>query len=209
MVVFEAGKPKRSDYRKFKIKSVIGPNDYASMEEVISRRFTHRIKELESLEEKGLTVEEGKFTKLPDLILIDGGKGQVNIVKKVLSDLGIDIPVCGMVKDDKHRTRGLLYNDEEISFSSKSEAFKLISRIQDEAHRFAIEYHRKLRSKAQIQSLLDEIPGVGPRRKKNLLEHFKSVKKIKEASLEEIKSVEGIPDKVAENVYNFFHKNTK
>ncbi|HOQ17233.1 MAG TPA: excinuclease ABC subunit UvrC [Defluviitaleaceae bacterium] len=209
MVVFEGGKPKRNDYRKFKIKAVIGPNDYASMEEVIKRRFIHREKELESLKEKGLTLEEGKFTKVPDLILIDGGKGQVNTVIKVLEELNIDIPVCGMVKDDRHRTRGLYYHDEEITFPSSSEAFKLISRIQDEAHRFAIEYHRKLRSKAQIQSVLDEIPGVGPKRKRILLEHFKSVANIKAASLEDIKKLEGIPDWVAENIYDFFHANTR
>lgn len=206
MVVFEDGKPKRSDYRKFKIKSVLGPNDYASMEEVIRRRFTHAKEELEVLKEKGLTVEEGKFTKLPQLILIDGGKGQVHAAQKVLEELNISIPVCGMVKDDKHRTRGLLYNDEEIGPPVGTEGFKLITRIQDEAHRFAIEYHRKLRSKTQIQSVLDEIPGVGNVRKKALLEHFGSVQRLKEASLEEIYQVEGIPSRIAEQIFNFFHQ---
>ncbi|MBZ4667495.1 MAG: uvrC [Defluviitaleaceae bacterium] len=206
MVVFEDGKPKRSDYRKFKIKSVLGPNDYASMEEVIRRRFTHALEELKVLKEKGLTVEEGKFTKLPQLILIDGGKGQVHAAQKVLDELNISIPVCGMVKDDKHRTRGLLYHDEEIGPPSGTEGFKLITRIQDEAHRFAIEYHRKLRSKAQIQSVLDEIPGVGTVRKKALLEHFGSVQRLKEASLEEIQQVEGIPDSIAEQIFSFFHQ---
>ncbi|NLM12386.1 MAG: excinuclease ABC subunit UvrC [Epulopiscium sp.] len=206
MVVFEDGKPKRSDYRKFKIKSVLGPNDYASMEEVIRRRFTHAKEELEVLKEKGLTVEEGKFTKLPQLILIDGGKGQVHAAQKVLEELNISIPVCGMVKDDKHRTRGLLYNDEEIGPPVGTEGFKLITRIQDEAHRFAIEYHRKLRSKTQIQSVLDEIPGVGNVRKKVLLEHFGSVQRLKEASLEEIYQVEGIPSRIAEQIFNFFHQ---
>ncbi|NLK97720.1 MAG: excinuclease ABC subunit UvrC [Epulopiscium sp.] len=206
MVVFEGGKPKRSDYRKFKIKSVLGPNDYASMEEVIRRRFTHAKEELEGLKEKGLTVDEGKFTKLPQLILIDGGKGQIHAAQKVLEELNISIPVCGMVKDDKHRTRGLLYNDEEIGPPLGTEGFKLITRIQDEAHRFAIEYHRKLRSKAQIQSVLDEIPGVGSVRKKALLEHFGSVQRLKEASIEEIRQVEGIPNNIAEQIFNFFHQ---
>ncbi|WP_058486728.1 excinuclease ABC subunit UvrC [Defluviitalea phaphyphila] len=206
MVVFEEGKPKRSDYRKFKIKSVIGPNDYASMEEVIRRRFTHAKEELKELEKKGLSLEEGKFSKLPDLILIDGGKGQVKVVIQVLDELNISIPVCGMVKDDKHRTRGLLYKGEEVRLPKGTEGFKLITRIQDEAHRFAIEYHRRLRSKKQIQSVLDEIPGVGAVRKKALLLHFKSVQRIKEASIEDIKKVKGIPSNIAENIYNFFHK---
>jgi excinuclease ABC subunit C len=205
MVVFEEGKPKRSDYRKFKIKSVLGPNDYASMEEVIRRRFTHAKEEQEQLKLKGLTVEEGKFTKLPQLILIDGGKGQINAARKVLDELNIAIPICGMVKDDKHRTRGLLYNDEEIGPPVGTEGFKLITRIQDEAHRFAIEYHRKLRSKAQIQSVLDEIPGVGGVRKKALLGYFGSVQRIKEASIEDIRQVEGIPNNIAEQIFKFFH----
>ncbi|NLK21277.1 MAG: excinuclease ABC subunit UvrC [Epulopiscium sp.] len=205
MVVFEGGRPKRSEYRKFKIKTVIGPDDYASMEEVIRRRFSHAIKELKDLKARGLTVEEGKFTKLPQLILIDGGKGQVNAAKKALNELNIDIPICGMVKDDKHRTRGLLYNGEEIGPPLGTEGFKLITRIQDEAHRFAIEYHRKLRSKAQIQSILDEVPGVGPARKKALLEYFGSIQKIKNASIEEIKKVKGVPLSIAEKVYTFFH----
>lgn len=189
MVVYENGKPKRSDYRKFKIKTVIGSNDYASMEEVLTRRFEHGILE-----------------RFPDLILMDGGRGQVNVCLEVLERLGLSIPVCGMVKDENHRTRGLYFQNVEIPIEKNSEGFHLITRIQDEAHRFAIEYHRSLRSKQQVHSVLDEIEGIGSVRRKALLHYFKDIERIREASVEEIVKVDGMNQKVAENVYHFFHK---
>ena len=195
MVVYEKGRPKRSDYRKFKIKWVQGPNDYASMEEVLTRRFTH--------ESNG---EFDSFARLPDLILMDGGRGQVNIALKVLNDLGIRIPVCGMVKDDNHRTRGLYFNNVEIPIDTSSEGFRLITRIQDEAHRFAIEYHRSLRSKEQVHSILDDIPGIGDTRRKALLRKFKSVENIRDASEEELAQTESMNAGSARQVYEFFHK---
>ena len=206
MVVFEDGKPKRSDYRKFKIKHVQGPNDYASMHEVLTRRFNHALKEQEEILLKGLDPELAKFTRLPDLILMDGGKGQVGIAKQVLEEVGLDIEVCGMVKDDQHRTRGLLYEGRELPMKKTSEGFKLITRIQDEAHRFAIDYHKKLRNKKQIQSLLDEIKGIGPARRKALINHFGSVKKIREKSIEELSAAPSMNRGLAENVYNYFHQ---
>lgn len=202
MIAFENGKPKRSDYRKFKIKSVIGANDYASMEEVISRRFSHALKEIE----QNIDIEESKFSKMPDLILMDGGKGQVSIAKKVLAELNIYIPVCGMIKDDKHKTRGLIYEEQELKLPINSEGFKLITRIQDEVHRFAIEYHRTLRSKAQLHSILDDIEGIGAVRRKALLKHFGSIEAIKEATVEELLATDNFNKKIAETVYNFFHK---
>lgn len=195
MVVYEKGRPKRSDYRKFKIKWVQGPNDYASMEEVLTRRFTH--------ESNG---EFESFARLPDLILMDGGRGQVNIALKVLNDLGIRIPVCGMVKDDHHRTRGLYFNNVEIPIDTSSEGFRLITRIQDEAHRFAIEYHRSLRSKEQVHSILDDISGIGDTRRKALLRKFKSVENIRDASEEELAQTESMNAGSARQVYEFFHK---
>lgn len=195
MVVYEKGRPKRSDYRKFKIKWVQGPNDYASMEEVLTRRFTH--------ESNG---EFDSFARLPNLILMDGGRGQVNIALKVLNDLGIRIPVCGMVKDDHHRTRGLYFNNVEIPIDTSSEGFRLITRIQDEAHRFAIEYHRSLRSKEQVHSILDDIPGIGDTRRKALLRKFKSVENIRDASEEELAQTESMNAGSARRVYEFFHK---
>ena len=195
MVVYEKGRPKRSDYRKFKIKWVQGPNDYASMEEVLTRRFTH--------ESNG---EFDSFARLPDLILMDGGRGQVNIALKVLDKLGISIPVCGMVKDDHHRTRGLYYDNVEIPVDTSSEGFRLITRIQDEAHRFAIEYHRSLRSKGQVHSVLDDIPGIGDARRKALLRKFKSVENIRDASEEELAQTESMNTGSARQVYEFFHK---
>lgn len=198
MVVYEKGKPKRNDYRKFKIKSVKGPDDYASMEEVLSRRFRRGIQEQES---EG----NGGFSIFPDLILMDGGKGQVHIAQKVLSDMGLEIPVCGMVKDDSHRTRGLYYQDREIPISHTSEGFQLITRIQDEVHRFAIEYHRLLRSKGQIHSILDDIEGIGPTRRKALMKYFKSIEAIREASLEELKAAPSMNSQAARKVYEFFH----
>lgn len=205
MVVYERGKPKRSDYRKFRIKSVSGPDDYACMKEVLTRRFMHGIEELKELDMKEIEKEFGSFTRFPDLILMDGGKGQVNIALEVLSELHIDIPVCGMVKDDNHRTRGLYYNNEEIPIERNTEGFKLITRIQDEAHRFAIEYHRSLRSKTQVKSVLDDIPGVGPSRRKALMRHFKSIDEIRQADAGRLAQVPGIPPHIAEGIYRFFH----
>lgn len=189
MVVFDKGKPKKNAYRKFRLRTVIGPDDYASMKEVLSRRFT-----------------DEKMDVMPDVIMMDGGKGQVNVAQMVLDSLGLDIPICGMVKDDNHRTRGLYYNNEEVSFPKGSEAMNMITALQDEAHRFAIEYHRQLRSKHQVHSILDEIPGIGAARRKALLTHFKNVDSIKEATLEELEQVPGMPKSAAGYVYKFFHE---
>lgn len=205
MIVYEKGKPKRSDYRKFKIKSVQGPNDYASMEEVLTRRFTHGLEERKELDAKKTGYEMGSFSRFPDLILMDGGRGQVNIALGVLEKLGIDIPVCGMVKDDFHRTRGLYYNNVEVPIDTHSEGFKLITRIQDEAHRFAIEYHRSLRSKGQVHSILDDIEGIGPMRRKALMRTFKSLEAIRDASLEQLAGAESMNARSAQQVYDFFH----
>lgn len=199
MIVYEKGKPKRNDYRKFKIKSVQGPDDYASMEEVLTRRFRHGLEELENGEDMG------SFTVFPDLILMDGGRGQVNVALEVLQKLNLQIPVCGMVKDDSHRTRGLYYNNVEIPIDRHSEGFKLITRIQDEAHRFAIEFHRKLRSQGQVHSILDEIEGIGPARRKALMKHYASIEEIKNASVEELKTLPSMNEKSAKEVYRFFH----
>ncbi len=207
MVVYEKGKPKRSDYRKFKIRTVSGPDDYACMKEVLTRRFIHGLEEGQKLEEKELDREYGSFTRFPDLLLMDGGKGQVNIALTVLSELGIQIPVCGMVKDDNHRTRGLYYQNVELPIDPHSEGFKLITRIQDEAHRFAIEYHRSLRSKAQVQSSLDQIPGVGPARRKALMRSFRSIEDIRNASVEELAQIPEIPLPIAGQIYQFFRQN--
>ena len=204
MVVYEKGKPKRSDYRKFKIKSVSGPDDYACMREVLTRRFRHGMEESKELEEQEMDQEYGSFTKFPDLILMDGGRGQVNIALSVLEELGIDIPVCGMVKDDNHRTRGLYYHNIELPIDTHSEGFKLITRIQDEAHRFAIEYHRSLRSKTQVKSVLDDIPGVGPARRKALMRHFKSLEEIRQASVEELMEIPEMNERTAEEIVTFF-----
>ena len=200
MVVYEDGKPKPNEYRKFKIRSVEGPNDYASMEEVLTRRFEHGLKERLSQETKG------RFDKFPDLILMDGGRGQVNICEEVLDRLGLDIPVCGMVKDDNHRTRGLYFNNEELAISHSSDGFHLITRIQDEAHRFAITFHRKLRGNTQVHSILDDIPGIGPKRRRALMKAFESIEDIKNASVEELTEVEGFNRSSAKSVYDFFHK---
>lgn len=208
MVVYEKGKPKRSDYRKFKIKSVSGPDDYACMREVLTRRFRHGMEESKELEEQEMDQEYGSFTKFPDLILMDGGRGQVNIALSVLEELGIDIPVCGMVKDDNHRTRGLYYHNIELSIDTHSEGFKLITRIQDEAHRFAIEYHRSLRSKTQVKSVLDDIPGVGPARRKALMRHFKSLEEIRQASVEELMEIPEMNERTAEEIVTFFASQT-
>lgn len=208
MVVYEKGKPKRSDYRKFKIKSVSGPDDYACMREVLMRRFRHGMEESKELEEQEMDQEYGSFTKFPDLILMDGGRGQVNIALSVLEELGINIPVCGMVKDDNHRTRGLYYHNIELPIDTHSEGFKLITRIQDEAHRFAIEYHRSLRSKTQVKSVLDDIPGVGPARRKALMRHFKSLEEIRQASVEELMEIPEMNERTAEEIVTFFASQT-
>ena len=199
MVVFENGMPRRSDYRKFKIKSVIGANDYASMSEVISRRFTRYLDETTNP-----LVKKAGFDRLPSMIFLDGGKGQISAVKEALDDLGVAVPVCGMVKDDHHRTRALLYKGEERELDTHSEGFKLITRIQDEVHRFAIDYHRQLRAKNQIHSILEDIKGIGQVRRKALMAHFGDISKIKAAEIEELKNVEGMDTKSAEAVYNFF-----
>ncbi len=200
MVVYERGRPKRNDYRKFRIKGIKGADDYGSMREVLTRRFTHGLKEKEE------NKEMGKFTAFPDLILMDGGKGQVNVALQVLDDLHLNIPVCGMVKDDYHRTRGLYYHNVEIPIDKNSEAFRLITRIQDEAHRFAIEYHRQLRGKGQVHSILDDIEGIGPARRKALMRHYLSLEAIKAATKEELAQIPSMNEKAAESVYNFFHR---
>ena len=199
MVVYERGRPKRNDYRKFKIKGIKGADDYGSMREVLTRRFTHGLREREE------NAELGKFTTFPDLIMMDGGKGQVNVALQVLDELHLDIPVCGMVKDDHHRTRGLYYHNEEIPIDRSSEAFRLITRIQDEAHRFAIEYHRQLRGKGQVHSILDDIEGIGPARRKALMRRYLSLDEIKKASKEELAEIPSMNEKAAESVYKFFH----
>lgn len=204
MIVYEDGKPKRNNYRKFKIKTVKGPDDYASMREVLTRRFTHGIQEREKLDMEDRDYELGSFSKFPDIIMMDGGKGQVNIALQVLDELKINIPVCGMVKDDNHRTRGLYFNNEEIPISKSSEGFRLITRIQDETHRFAIEYHRSLRNKKEVHSILDDIPGVGPTRRKALMKEFKSIEAIRNATVEELANAPSMDEKTAKNVYKFF-----
>jgi excinuclease ABC subunit C len=205
MVVFEKGKPKRNEYRKFKIKWVKGADDYASMYEVLKRRFVHGLKEIQELKEKKINEKFGKFTRFPDLIMMDGGKGQVNIALKVLKELDLEIAVCGMVKDDNHRTRGLYFNNQELPIDRNSQGFHLITRIQDETHRFAIEYHRSLRGKTQVHSILDEITGIGKTRRKALIQYFKSLEAIREATVEEIAKVSSMTEKSANQVYDFFH----
>ena len=199
MVVYENGRPKRSDYRKFRIKSLSGQNDYAAMDEVLTRRFSRGLSERENK-------ETGSFTKFPDMILMDGGKGQVNIAEQVLEKLGISIPVCGMVKDDHHRTRGLYVDNREIPIDKSGAAFHLITRVQDEAHRFAITYHRSLRSKGQTHSVLDDVKGIGPARRKALMRHFESLDKMREATAEELAGAGGLSGDVAAELYEFLHK---
>ena len=200
MVVYEHGKPKRNDYRKFKIKSVQGPDDYASMNEVLTRRFEHGLRERQD------ESETGGFQAFPDLIMMDGGRGQVNIALEVLEKLNLHIPVCGMVKDDNHRTRGLYFNNVELPIDRNSECFRLITRIQDEAHRFAITFHRQLRSKGQVHSILDDIPGIGPSRRKALMKKYQSLEAIREASAEDLADTESMNEKAAQAVYEFLHK---
>lgn len=200
MVVYEKGKPKKSDYRKFKIKTVVGPDDYASMREVLTRRFEHGIKEREERK------TDGHFDRFPDIILMDGGRGQVNIALDVLNSLGLTIPVCGMVKDDKHRTRGLYFNNVEIPIDKDTEAFKLLTRVQDEVHRFAIEFHRSLRTKEQVHSVLDDIPGIGPKRRRELMMAFASLDEIRTADINTLMDNGRLPRKAAESLFNYFHK---
>lgn len=205
MIVYEDGKPRKNDYRKFKIKWVKGMDDYSSLDEVLTRRFSHGLKEREELGEKKLADKLGSFTKFPDLIMMDGGKGQVNIALKVLKELNLDIPVCGLVKDEHHRTRGLYYNNQEMDLKKNSEGFKLLTRIQDETHRFAIEYHRKLRSKGQVRSILDDIEGIGPSRRRELIKTYRTLDNIKNATVEDLKSIPSMNEAVAKKVYEFFH----
>lgn len=205
MIVFVQGRPLKSDYRKFKLKTVTGPDDYGSMREVLTRRFTHGMEEMEQLDAKGLDASTGSFTRFPDVIMMDGGRGQVNICEEVLQELGLNIPVCGMVKDDHHRTRGLYFHNEEIPIDKHSEGFHLITRMQDEAHRFAIEYHRSLRSKGQTRSFLDDIEGIGPARRKALMKRFASAEEMASASLEELENIDSMNAASAQAVYNYFH----
>ena len=206
MIVYEKGKPCRSDYRKFKLRTVAGPDDYASMHEVLTRRFTHGMEERKERAEKNLEDAYGSFTKFPDLIMMDGGRGQVNIALQVLDELHLAIPVCGMVKDDFHRTRGLYFHNVELPIDRNSEGFKLITRIQDEAHRFAIEYHRSLRSKEQVHSVLDDIAGIGPARRKALMRHFQSIDAIRAASVEQLCQADSMNEMAANAVYAYFRE---
>ncbi|MBQ7925093.1 MAG: excinuclease ABC subunit C, partial [Lachnospiraceae bacterium] len=203
MVVFEKGKPKPSDYRKFRIKTVTGPDDYACMREVLTRRFVHGMERTRELQDQDLDTDLDSFTRFPDLLMMDGGRGQVNIALEVLKELNLNIPVCGMVKDDNHRTRGLYFENVELPIDTRSEGFKLITRIQDEAHRFAIEYHRSLRSKGQVKSVLDDIPGVGPARRKALMRHFASLEDIRNATLEQLLEIPEMNQRVAEEILLF------
>ena len=205
MVVFEKGKPLKSAYRKFKLRTVHGPDDYASMREVLTRRFTHGLAEREELQAQGRDEELGGFSRFPDLIMMDGGLGQVNICREVLEELQIEIPVCGMVKDDHHRTRGLYYNGVEIPISRDSEGFRLITRVQDEAHRFAIEYHRLLRRKGQVSSVLDNVPGIGPKRRRELMRYFSGTEEMAQASVETLAQVPGMDARAAQAVYRHLH----
>ncbi len=205
MIVYEKGKPKRSAYRKFKIKDVEGQDDYQCMEEVLTRRFRHGLEERRQIEKSSGDIQMGSFSVFPDLILMDGGKGQVHVAQKVLDALGLAIPVCGMVKDDHHRTRGLYYEDVEVPMDRSSESFRLVTRVQDEAHRFAIEYHRSLRSAGQVHSMLDDIKGIGPARRRALMRYYGDIQKIREADVEELKTVPSMNEQAAQAVYRFFH----
>ena len=206
MVVFEKGKPKPSDYRKFRMKTVAGPDDYACMREAITRRFTHGLEEARELRAKGMDEKLGSFTRFPDLLMMDGGRGQVNVALEVLGELGLTIPVCGMVKDDNHRTRGLYFDNVELPIDTHSEGFKLITRVQDEAHRFAIEYHRSLRGKTQVRSVLEEIPGIGPARRKALMRTFGSLEEIRNATIEELSAIPELNEKVAQEILAYFQR---
>lgn len=205
MIVFEDGKPKNSDYRRFRIKTVKGADDYNSMREILTRRFEHGLKEVKEIQDRNIKFSSGKFSNFPDLIMMDGGKGQVNVALQVLEELNINIPVCGLVKDDKHETRGIIYENEEIIINRNSNLMQLIRRIQDEVHRFAITYHRALRDKRTLHSILDDIPNVGQKRRMALLKHFGSVEKIKEASLEELLKIDSIDKKTAYSIVSYFN----
>lgn len=204
MVVFEEGKAKNSDYRRFRIKTVEGANDYDSMREILTRRFAHGLEEIKAIQERNLEFSKGKFSVFPDLIMMDGGRGQVNVALQVLDQFGIQIPVCGMVKDDKHQTRGLIFNNEELLINKSSNLMHLITRIQDEVHRFAITYHRSLRDKRTLHSILEDIPRIGQKRRKALLIKFGNVENIKKASLEELLDTPGIDKKAAESIIGYF-----
>lgn len=207
MIVFEEGRAKNSDYRRFKIKTVKGANDYDSMREILTRRFNHGLDEIKAIQQRDLKLSAGKFSKFPDLIMMDGGKGQVNIALEVLKSLNIDIPVCGLVKDDKHQTRGIVYNNKELIINRGSNLMQLIRRIQDEVHRFAITYHRSLRDKRTLHSILDDIPNVGEKRRRALLMKFGSVDNIKKATIEELLDTQSIDKKSAQSIYNYFNGN--
>lgn len=207
MIVFEDGKAKNSDYRRFRIKTVKGADDYNSMREILTRRFEHGLKEVKEIQNRNIKFSSGKFSNFPDLIMMDGGKGQVNVALQVLEELNINIPVCGLVKDDKHQTRGIIYENEEIIINRNSDLMQLIRRIQDEVHRFAITYHRALRDKRTLHSILDDIPNVGQKRRMALLKHFGSVEKIKEATLEELLEIDSIDRKTADSIVNYFNSN--
>lgn len=209
MIVFEGGKAKNSDYRRFKIKSVLGANDYDSMREILTRRFKHGLEEIEKIKERNLELSSGKFCVFPDLILMDGGKGQVNIALEVLKSLNIDVPVCGMVKDDKHNTRGLIYNNIEVLIRPSSNVMQLVTRIQDEVHRFAITYHRSLRDKRVLHSVLEDISGVGEKRRKELLKKFGSIENIKNAKIEELLETSSIDKKAAQSIFDYFRNSER
>ena len=204
MIVFENGKAKNSNYRKFRIKTVKGADDYNSMREILTRRFQRGLQEIKEIQERNLNLSKGKFYTFPDLIMMDGGKGQVNVALDVLRELNINIEVCGLVKDDKHRTRGIIYNNEEIMIDKKSELMKLITRIQDEVHRFAITYHRTLRDKKTLHSILDDIPNIGEKRRKALLMHFGSIDKIKVATEEELKEIDCLDNRSIDSILRYF-----
>nr|HBL07354.1 excinuclease ABC subunit C [Clostridium sp.] len=208
MVVFQDGVAKNSDYRRFKIKTVEGADDYGSMREILIRRFTHGLEEIRKINNNGMDFKSGKFSIFPDLIMMDGGKGQINIALQVLEELNINIPVCGMVKDDKHRTRGLIYKNKEILLKPSSKAMLLITRIQDEVHRFAITYHRTLRDKRTLFSILDEIPKIGEKRRRELLKKFGSIENIKKATYEELMATPSMDGKATESIINYFKKNS-
>lgn len=207
MIVFEEGRAKNSDYRRFKIKTVKGANDYDSMREILTRRFNHGLDEIKAIQQRDLKLSAGKFSTFPDLIMMDGGKGQVNVALEVLQSLNIDIPVCGLVKDDKHQTRGIIYNNNELIINKGSNLMQLIRRIQDEVHRFAITYHRSLRDKRTLHSVLDDIPYVGEKRRRALLVKFGSIDNIKKASMQELLETQSIDKKSAESIYNYFNGN--
>lgn len=206
MIVFEDGKAKNSDYRRFRIKTVKSANDYDSMREILERRFSHGLKEIQEIQEKKIKFSNGRFSNFPDLIMMDGGKGQVNVALEVLGKLGINIPVCGLVKDDYHATRGIIYNNNELIINRNSNLMQLIRRIQDEVHRFAITYHRSLRDKRTLHSILDDIPNVGQKRRMSLLMKFGSIDNIKKATLSELMETESIDSKAANSILSYFKK---